>query len=391
MADSRPASESSGVGEAPWPVLPQPPDATSATPTEGDAENGDAENGDAESGDAENGGGSRSTLFRVLALVGLVAVVTVAGIAIGRSVAPSHPNVATTAPQTTSSTPAPPPPPVVHKVTYRWGPLTVQPYGKLPVGPPNPAATVVGRRLAVVGGTGSGLILAGRLGSRLVPVARLSRPRASAQAFALGGSLYVLGGEQGGKPADDVLRIDLVTGHGRTVSRFVEPLAEAGVVTRGGSAYLVGGWTGDKYATAILKFTPPGSESLVARLPDGTRSPAVALLGHTLYVAGGRTEQGLSDKAYAVDFGSGTVTALPALPHPVAGALLVASGGGLYLLGGTGKGGKPSAAVVRIDPATGKSRTVGRMPKALAGGAAATAGTRTVVVDPSSGAVYRVD
>jgi hypothetical protein len=380
MADSRPASESSGVGEAPWPVLPQPSDATSAPPPDEDAGNGDAGNGR---------GGHGRTLYRVLALVGLVAVVTVAGITIGRAVAPSHPTAATTTPPTTS--PVPPPPPAAHRVTYRWGPLTVQPYGKLPVGPPNPAAAVVGPRLAVVGGTGTGLILAGRLGGKLVPVARLSRPRASAQAFAVGGSLYVLGGEQRGKPADDVLRIDLDTGHGRTVSRFVEPLAEAGVATRGGSAYLVGGWTGAKYATAILKFTPPGSESLVARLPDGTRSPAVALLGHTLYVAGGRTEHGLSDKAYAVDLGSGAVTALPALPHPIAGALLVASGGGLYLLGGTGKGDEPSAAVVRIDPATGKSTSAGRMPKALAGGAAASAGTRTVVVDPSSGAVYRID
>jgi hypothetical protein len=378
MADSRPASESSGVGEAPWPVLPQPSEARPSGPPP-----------DADPG--KGGGGSRGTLFRVVGLVGLVAVVTLVGIAIGRAVAPSHPTAATTAPPTTASTPGPPPPPVVHKVTYRWGPLIVQPYGKLPVGPPNAAAAIVGTRLAVVGGTGTGLILAGPVGGKLVPVARLSRPRASAQAFALGGSLYVLGGEQGGKPADDVLRIDLVTRRGRTVSKFVEPLAEAGVVTRGKSAYLVGGWTGDKYATAILKFTPPSSDSLVARLPDGTRAPAVALLGHTLYVAGGRTEQGLSDKAYAVDLDSGTVTALPALPHPVAGALLVASGSDLYLLGGTEKGGKPSAAVVRIDPATGKSRAAGRMPKALAGGAAAPVGTRTVVVDPSSGAVYRID
>jgi hypothetical protein len=276
-------------------------------------------------------------------------------------------------------------------VTYRWGPLTVQPYGKLPVGPPNAAAAVVGAKLAVVGGTGTGLVLAGPLGGRLVPVARLSRPRASAQAFALGKSLYVLGGEQRDTAADDVLRIDLATGHGQTVSRFVEPLAEAGVVTRGKSAYLAGGWTGDQYATAILRFTPPSATSLVARLPEGVRSPAVALLGHTLYVAGGRTEQGLSNRAYAIDLDSGAVTTLPTLPRPVTGALLVSSGSDLYLLGGTGPGGKPSAAVVRIDPATGRSRAAGTMPRPLAGAAAAPAGTRWLVVDPRSGAVYRIE
>jgi hypothetical protein len=286
--------------------------------------------------------------------------------------------------------PPPPSPRVVHRVTYKWGPLTVQAYGKLPVGPPNPAVAVVGRKLAVVGGNGTGLVLAGPLGGKLVPVAMLSRPRASAQAFVLGGNLYVLGGEQGDKPADDLLRIDLANGHGRTVARFVEPLAEAGVVTRGNAAYLAGGWTGEKYATAILRFTPPSKVSLVARLPEGTRAPAVALQGSRLYVAGGRTEQGLSNKAYAIDLASGKVTTLPRLPHAVEGALLVSSGGKLYLLGGTGPGGKPSAAVVRIDPAGGRIGAAGRMPKPLAGAAAAPAGRRALVVDPRSGAVYRI-
>jgi hypothetical protein len=373
MADPRPASETSGVGEAPWPVLqkePPPP-----PPEEEKWEGRDDRSG---------------PLVRVAGLIGLVAVVTAAGIALGRAVAPSHPKATATAPVTTSSTPTLPPPRVVHKVTYKWGPLKVQPYGKLPAGPPNAAAAVVGRKLAVVGGNGTGLVLAGPLGGKLVPVALVSSPRTSSEAFALGGMLYVVGGEVRGKPTDDVLRIDLATGRGRTVSKFDEPLAEAGVVTRGGNAYLVGGWTGDQYGTAILKFTPPGAISLVTRLPEGTRSPAVVRLGHTLYVAGGRTEQGLSGQVFAVDLDSGTVTRLPALAHPVTGALLVSSGSDLYLLGGTGPGGKPSAAVVRIDPATGRSSPAGRMPKALAGAAAAPAGTRTLVIDPRAGAVYRI-
>jgi hypothetical protein len=382
MADSPPASESSGVGEAPWPVLPRP---SAPQPSEPQLSGPGSDEATRETGGV-------AVLVRVAILVVGIGVVTVAGIAIGRAVAPSHPHAATTA-ASPSSTPLPPPPPpprVVHKVTYRWGPLTVQQYGELPVGPPNAAAAVVGRKLAVVGGDGTGLVLAGRFGGKLVPVARLSRPRASAQVFALGGNLYVLGGEQGNRPADDVLRIDLATGHGRTVARFVEPLAEAGVVTRGKAAYLAGGWTGEKYATAILKFTPPSTVSLVARLPEGTRAPAVALLGRKLYVAGGRTEQGLSNKAYVIDLVSGKITTLPPLPHPVAGAVLVSSGGRLYLLGGTGPGGKPSAAVVRIDPTGGRPRAAGRMPKPLAGGAAASAGPRTLVIDPRSGAVYRI-
>jgi hypothetical protein len=370
-------------GEAPWPVLPKttvPPHSVSPNTVPPRVEE-----------DPADGKGWGSAAARVAGLIVVLAAVTAAGIALGRSVEPSHPAVTSTAAATTTTVRAiPPPPPPPRVITYRWGPLVVHPYGKLPAGPPNAAAAVVGPTLAVVGGTGTGLVLAGPLGGKLVPVARLSRPRASAQAFALGGNLYVLGGEQGAKAGDDVLRIDLATGRGRTVSKFEEPLAEAGVATRGRAAYLVGGWTGDQYATAILKFTPPGTTSLVARLPEGLRSPAVVRLGHTLYVAGGRTEQGLSNKVYAVDLDAGTVTPLGTLPRAVTGALLVASGNRLYLLGGTGPGGKPSAAVVRIDPATGKPAAAGRMPEPLAGAAAVTDGARTLVVDPSTGAVYRI-
>jgi hypothetical protein len=370
MAESQPASEGSGIGGAPWPVLPKPPD------------------------QSEDGGGARRTSVSVIVLLGALAIVTAAGIAIGRAVEPSHPTATTTATGTNATTaaiPAPPRAAPVHKVTVAWGPLKVQSYGKLPVGPPNAAATLVGPTLAVVGGTGSGLVLAGRPGGKLVPVARLSRPRASAQAFQLGGELYVLGGEQAGKPADDVLRIDLGTGHGSTVAKFVEPLAEAGVVPSGKTVYLVGGWTGEKYATAILKLTSPTTSTLLARLPDGLRAPAVARLGHTLYVAGGRTASGPSARVYAVDLGSGVVTPLAELPSPVQGAVLVPSGTGLYLLGGSGPGGKPSTAVVRIDPATGKPSPAGRMPKPLVGAAAVPAGSRTLVVDPSAGTIYRIE
>jgi hypothetical protein len=369
MASTGTAADGPGADEAPWPVLARPePPLLENEPATRD--------------------GRRGSALRIAALLGLLALVTAAGIAAGRSLAPSSPAATTAA--TTTAAATPPTPPVVHKVVVRWGPLTVQPYGKLPPGPSDAAAAVVGPTLAVIGGTGSGRVLAGRLGGRLEPVARLSQPRAAAQAFALGGRLYVLGGEQGRTPADDLVRIDLATGRGRTVAKFVEPLAEAGVAVKGGAVYLAGGWTGEKYATAVLKFTPPEKVDLVTRLPEGLRSPAVVLLGQTLYVAGGRTENGLSRDLFAVDLSSGAVTRLGALPTAVEGALLVSSGTKLYLLGGTGASGKPSAAVVRIDPATGRPVRAGRMPKALAGGAAVPVGSRTVVVDPRSGLVYRI-
>jgi hypothetical protein len=208
--------------------------------------------------------------------------------------------------------------------------------------------------------------------------------------FAIGQTVYVIGGETGSTPTDTILRLD--PGAGKLVSggTFEEPLAEAGVAARGGSAYLVGGWTGTQVATAVLRFTPPNTVDLIARLPDGVRSPAVFLLRHTLYVAGGLSGSGLSRAVYAVDVGSGAVTALGKLPDAVDRAVLVSHGTKLYLLGGRTSSGDPSHMVVSIDPATGRPAPAGRMLHDLVGAAAPPTATGALVVDPPSGKVFRV-
>ena len=131
---------------------------------------------------------------------------------------------------------------------------------------------------------------------------------------------------------------------------------------------LVGGWTGEQYATAVLRFTLPDKADVVARLPEATRDPAVTVRGNTVYVAGGRTESGLSNAVYAVDLGDGTVSVVGRLPHAVSGGALVPAGGKLYLLGGKDDAG-PVRTIVRIDPATGTIENAGTMPRALAGAA----------------------
>ena len=284
----------------------------------------------------------------------------------------------------------PPPPPPVHVVHLVWGPLRATPVGKFPQGGNQAAAAVVGPTLVVVGGVGSARLLGGPVGGKLAVIGALTTPLAAMQAFPSSGYLYLLGGENGTKPTDQLFRVDLAAGRARPAGTFEEPLAEAGVAPHGNSAYLVGGWTGSQFATAVLKFTPPGASRLVARLPDGTRSPAVALLGHTLYVAGGRTEQGLTRNIYAIDIQNGGVVSLGQLPQAVEQAVLVPSGTSLYLLGGKTANGKASTTVIRIDPATGNPTAVGKTTVPLVGAAAVSAGSRSLVIDAPSGTVYRV-
>jgi hypothetical protein len=236
----------------------------------------------------------------------------------------------------------------------------------------------------------TGAVVAGPVGGALTRISTLPAQLSAAAVFAAGGEVFVVGGERKSTPGDEILQVSLATRKVVPAGRFTEPLAESGVVARNGAVYLVGGWTGEKYATAVIRFVPPGQVTVVARLPEGVRAPAVALVGSRLFVAGGLTESGRSRQVFAVDTGSGNVRRLAKLPQAVDRAVLVVSGAKLYLLGGRSAPGRPVDAVVRIDPRTGRVSRAGRMPAPLAGATAVPFGRRTLVVGTPSGLIYRV-
>ena len=219
----------------------------------------------------------------VLLLAGLV-VVTFGGIVVGRAVQPSSP--AETAVTTTpvAVTTAPKPKPAAHKprpAITRFGPLRVTVIGHF-----TPAvrasAAIVGSKLVVAGGAGSARVLAGPVAGRLAQVGTLSSGRADPVVFALGGSVYILGGEQGKVPTDQVVRIDPQTGSSSSAGSFEEPLAEAAAAVKAGVVYIVGGWTGRSTRPRCCDTRPErrrpwsrGSRKGFARLrsrSSGTRS-----------------------------------------------------------------------------------------------------------------------
>jgi N-acetylneuraminic acid mutarotase len=246
----------------------------------------------------------------------------------------------------------------------------------LPVSLSRAAAVALGGRVVLVGGSS---VLAGSADGPLRRVAALPSARSAAAAAVSGGSVWVVGGERAGRPTDEILRIEMRPNRVTAAGRFEEPLAEAGFAARGGSLYLVGGWTGEKYATAILRVLPPGQVALVARLPAGLRAPAVAIVGTRLYVAGGLGESGPTRSLLTVDLQTGVLRRIGELPQAVSGAMLVPAGSYLYLLDGTAAGGVATTAVVRIDPATGRSTVVGKTPISLPGATAVTVGKSILV------------
>ncbi|HEY4348182.1 MAG TPA: hypothetical protein VGM80_11385 [Gaiellaceae bacterium] len=314
-------------------------------------------------------------------------LVTMLGIVVGQSLEPSGPAVAVSTSTTVTTVPRIKKPRIVPQ---HWGPLNAFKFGKLQAGGGGGGAAISGSTLVVVGGTGSREVFTGPAGKELTEFARFAKPLAAPEVFALGSRVYALGGEYGGTPTASIERIDLVKRKVIAAGSFEEPLAEAGVAVTGTSVYLAGGWTGEKYATAILKFVPPGTSTLVARLPEGLRSPAVTVLGQVLYVAGGRSEQGLSKNIYAVDLSTGKVSVFGTLPQAVQGAMLIASTDGLLLVGGRTAAGEAVRSVVRIDPVTGYATQVGAAPTPIDGAVAVPAGSRTIIVVAPAGTVYRV-
>jgi MFS family permease len=332
-------------------------------------------------------GGPGSLLLRGAGVVALVGLLALAGILVGRSVRGGAETTTTapptTAPPTTSPATTVAPGPQAAPPPPSWGPLTAQPVGRLAIALEGSAAAARGNRLVVLGGRAAGgpqaAVLLGAPRGIVPRVATLPAPLAAGAPLVLPDAVYLIGGERGRTVSDGIVRVDLATRRTTFAGRFFEPLAGAGHAQVGDSLVLVGGWTGEKLATGVLRYSLNGNPSLVARLPEAMRDPAVAQLGGRVYVAGGLTASGPSSKVYAVELASGSVTLVGELPRAVSSAVLVALGGQLYLLGGRTAGG-PVAAVVHIDPRKGSITAAGRMPRPLASAAAVRVGGKTLVV-----------
>jgi len=265
--------------------------------------------------------------------------------------------------------------------------LRIRRVGSLPEPVSRLAAVALpdGRVLALgglVGGSSSTQVLLGPPG-RLRPAGRLPVATHDAAAALSHGSTFLFGGGQAAS-TDAVIHVDPGTGAARAAGSLGEPLSDLGAATIGKAVYLVGGYTGTRFATAVLRFRPGRSPTLVTRLPAGLRYAGVAALGGKIYVAGGLTTAGLSRAVLAVDPARRTVTRVATLPTPLAHVALAALGSRLLLVGGG------SARVLAIDPGSGTVAVAGRLPTALADPAAVAQDGRVLVLGGGTNAVYEL-
>ena len=130
---------------------------------------------------------------------------------------------------------------------------------------------------------------------------------------------------------------------------------------------------------AILRYDLGGGDTVVARLPQGTRYAGVTAVGRTIYVAGGLTRAGATRSVYAVSL-SGRVRQIATLPAPEDHAALAVLKGRLYLVGGK--------RVLEIDPNSGTVSVAAHLPASLSDPTATTLGNRIVVTGGGTNGVW---
>jgi hypothetical protein len=234
-------------------------------------------------------------------------------------------------------------------------PLTIRPAPfQLPAPVERAVAVAWNGRILVAGGLDSartsaaGVFALDPATGHLRSIGSLPLAFHDAAASLIRGRLFVFGGGSS-TSSDAVQAFDPGARRGLVVAHLPRPLSDLAAAELGGSTYLVGGYDGRSPRAEIL-VTHDGERFAVAgRLPLGLRYPAVTAIRGQIVVAGGQTAAGLSSAVYAFNPATGRTRLIGRLPVPVAHAAAIAAGSTAYVIGGINSGGAPTGSVNAVD------------------------------------------
>jgi N-acetylneuraminic acid mutarotase len=202
-------------------------------------------------------------------------------------------------------------------------------------------------------------------------------PTHGAAAADLGGRILVFGGAS--TSVRDVVQQFLpASGRSRVVGHMPTVRADVTAVVAGRRVILVGGFDGVGPQSSVWATRDGRHFTVVARLPQPVRYPAVAALGADVYAFGGLISGGeytgtFTNDIQRVDLRTGSARIIGHLPTPLAHAMAAAVLGRIYLLGGSTPHG-PSNAIRRLVPADGRTVAAGRLRRPLTDAAVASLG-----------------
>jgi hypothetical protein len=254
------------------------------------------------------------------------------------------------------------------------GPVHVAGSLALPVARSGIAASVLDGRIVVSGGlddagVSTDTVFALDAAGRASTLAALPTPVHDAASAVLAGRLMLFGGGQS-EGSDRIVQIGPGAPH--LLGHLPQPLSDLTATTIGSTAYVAGGWNGTDTNRDIYAVSPAGIVSPRASIPVGVRYPAVGALGGRLIIAGGETASGSpTADAWSFDPVSDRITRLPSLPVPTDHTSGIALRGTFYVLGGL-RNGAFTDSIISWRPGQTRWHAAGRLPSAVADGAAVT-------------------
>ncbi|MCU1495680.1 MAG: Kelch repeat-containing protein [Acidimicrobiaceae bacterium] len=233
------------------------------------------------------------------------------------------------------------------------------PSGSLAVATHDAAGTLLGKTALVVGGgTASPSAVTQRfsVGGRPRTSSSLSQARADAAAVTIGSTAYVVGGYDG--PSLDAEVLATTNGTSFTgVGSLAVPVRYPAVAALGGRIYVFGGQGNDGRPVRTVQVLDPATHkaSVVGELPIPISGAAAAKVGGTIYLAGGESATGGSTPSpvhniYAFDAARSHFLEAGSLPVPVTNAAAAVVGNRLWVVGGEIAGGSPTADVQMLQP-----------------------------------------
>jgi hypothetical protein len=199
--------------------------------------------------------------------------------------------------------------------------------------------------------------------------------RGEVSAARIGDSVYVVGGfDAGGRTSAVVQRLNLRSGRWSASPPMPEALNHMNAIGYGGDLYVVGGYSslGDASTGAVRgfwRFVPAtGHWSAMPDAPLARAAAGAAVLGHRLYVAGGRSDTVPAISTLAIfDFDTGRWSLGPPLADAREHVAAVAADGAVWVLGGRVLGAGSFATVERYRPGASSWETLPSMPVARSG------------------------
>lgn len=175
---------------------------------------------------------------------------------------------------------------------------------------------------------------------------KLPMPLSNSSAALISGTVYVAGGteaaSEGGEPqiSNHLLRWQEGEDSWSTFVDLPNPLTGASLVADGESLYLIGGWDGERMRDEVLRLSPNvEAETLpswqhVTRLEKPRAFVGASIVDNQLYVVGGSDGQKNYDLTNRYDLQQGKWNELRHTPFPRQGFALVYDGSALFMLGG---------------------------------------------------------